>query len=763
MKLSIVIVNWNVRELLRKCLKSIEKYSFDTSEIIVVDNASNDGSADMVRENFSEVNYIKNTENRGFAAACNQGIKVAQGTYILFLNPDTQLQEESLAILTAFLDAHPNAGVVAPQLINTDGSIQPSVRKFPTIVSALRSFFHLPQRKDESFSETTEVEQPMGACLLVRRSVLETVGFFDEQFFLWFEEVDLCKRIYSAGYTLFYLPTAKVTHVGGTSFKQKKTGEKQKIFYTSFTYYLKKHLGWKAFIPRTMMQGYTIALSHPYTVIPCVGLLLVELFSYVGYHIPLVKSIGFLSVVMLTLFLSIRNLSYGILIAVGELVVGSKGYLFSFPLGTSEISVRIGIFCAIFIAWFFLILRRKGKDMFLFFQSPFLGWYLLLFLFVVWGMVQGVLQHNELGNIVRDANAWFYFFLIVPFADAIRTRKGIDQILEVATSVLWIQTIKVMFFFYVMTHQSFGADVIYPLYRWLRTTGVGEVTQFEWGGVRIFFQSQIYVIIALCMFFPWVWNFFKMREGGKRSIYQLWHTARTYCVICIGCIASIAVSFSRSFWAAMSGILLFLSLFTVRSPAAMFRTGATLALAKICALLFLGMIAFFPFPNATGGFGLETFTKRLEDLNSEAAAASRWNLLPLLENTIKQHPFMGYGFGKTVTYTSYDPRVRELNTAGTFTTFTFEWGYLDFIVKMGVGGLIAYCILLVMLFRSGLRISREHPTERVFISGLLLGLGVLMLIHVLTPYLNHPLGIAYIIFLSCVLDVVGGASSRVRG
>lgn len=760
MKLSIIIVNWNVSDLLQRCLSSIETYSLATPyEVIVIDNASQDGSEDMVRENFPTVNYIQNTENRGFATACNQGITIAQGEQILFLNPDTRLQEGSLSQLTSFLDTHPQAGLVAPQLIHDDGSIQPSVRTFPTIGTALRSFFHLPQKKDKSFSELTEVQQPMGACLLVRRRVLGRIGFFDETFFLWFEEVDLCKRIYDAGYTIYYLPSAWVTHVGGTSFKQKKTMDKQKIFYNSFAYYLKKHFGWKALVPRFLMQGYTMTLSHPYTIIPVIALFLVECVSYIGYHIPLIKSIGFLSIVILTCILSSKHLLYGILIAVSELIIGSKGYLFALPLGTSEISVRVGIFCAMFIAWFFTIVKVRGSGMFLFFRSPFFKWYLLLFLFVLWGIVHGFSQRNDIGNIVHDVNGWFYFFLIFPLYDALRTRKEIGKLLDVATSALCIQTLKVLFFFYVMTHQSFGVDIIYPLYRWLRTTGVGEVTQFEWGGVRVFFQSQIYVVIAFFMFLPWIWNFFETRNREKRIVDHLWRESKRWYLLSIGCIASIAVSFSRSLWAATSIMLLCAFLLKMKSRAIIIQTGISLTLAKICALLLLGMIAFFPFPSATGGFGLGTFTKRFEDLNSEAAAASRWNLLPVLGDAIRQHPFTGYGFGKTITYTSYDPRVRESNAAGTFTTFTFEWGYLDFIIKMGIGGFVAYCVLLIVLFRAGLTMFRKHTSDHIFISGLLLGLGVIVLVHVLTPYLNHPLGIAYVIVLSCILDTIRRESS----
>lgn len=215
-------------QTLRRELEAIE------SEVFVVDNASADGSADMVRASHSWVKLIANDANLGFAAANNQALKISTGDYVLLLNPDTELVPGAISELLEFFEKHPQAGIVAPQLINSDGSIQRSCRAFPTFLAMLYELLGLsklfPNHKlfgrykmlDFNHDQHREVDQPEGACLLLSRQVIEKVGILDEGYFMLFEEVDWCYRIKQAGFQIWFDPSAKVIHHYGQSIKQVK-------------------------------------------------------------------------------------------------------------------------------------------------------------------------------------------------------------------------------------------------------------------------------------------------------------------------------------------------------------------------------------------------------------------------------------------------------------------------------------------------------------------------------------------------------------
>ena len=223
---SIIIVSWNTRDLLRDCLRAVEGSAGTATEMIVVDNASSDGSATMVRAEFPGVRTIENPGNRGFAKACNQGLTVARGRYRMLLNSDTRVNPDALARLVAFMDAHPRAGACGPQLRHFDGTLQPSGRAFPTLLAAVIAITPVPmwvrrvtadrfERRD--YSRACEVDELTGAALCLRGEALDQVGVLDEDFFFFGEDVDLCWRLHKAGWTVTYLPEALVLHGWGGS------------------------------------------------------------------------------------------------------------------------------------------------------------------------------------------------------------------------------------------------------------------------------------------------------------------------------------------------------------------------------------------------------------------------------------------------------------------------------------------------------------------------------------------------------------------
>jgi len=258
--LLVVILSWNVRDLLRQCLESVASgrplsanYPPLTTEIIVVDNASSDGSVEMVRAEFPAVRLIANQTNRGYTGGNNDGIAAATGRYVMILNPDTRVLADALAAMVGYADAHPDVGVVGPQLLNPDGSVQSSRRRFPTLMTGLfestwlqplaprdvmRRYYVL-DRPDDMIQE---VDWLFGACFLVRREMIQQVGVLDEGFFMYSEEMDWCRRIRQAGWKVVYLPEAQVIHYGGKSSDQ-VAAQRHIYFQTSKVRYFRKHHG----------------------------------------------------------------------------------------------------------------------------------------------------------------------------------------------------------------------------------------------------------------------------------------------------------------------------------------------------------------------------------------------------------------------------------------------------------------------------------------------------------------------------------------
>ncbi len=234
MRLSILIVNYNAAAVLERCLNSIRAHLASIPhEVCVVDNASSDGSPEILRRRFPETKLLVNPANRGFAAALNQGLRSTTGTYVLWLNPDTELLDNGLVTLLDYFESHPNIGILGPQMVNPDGARQLSVRSFPSYRTA---FFHryalltrlFPENRysrqylhsDWSSDAVQAVDWISGACLLHRRAVSEKLGGLDERFFMYCEDVDFCLGARRAGWSTGYHPAARVLHHIGVSSRQ---------------------------------------------------------------------------------------------------------------------------------------------------------------------------------------------------------------------------------------------------------------------------------------------------------------------------------------------------------------------------------------------------------------------------------------------------------------------------------------------------------------------------------------------------------------
>lgn len=263
--LSIIIVNWNTRELLAKCLKSVsdEVQALDPLrvETLVVDNASTDSSAQMVQEQFPWVQLIENQTNVGFAHANNQAIRQSSGRYVLLLNPDTEVKPGALETLVHFMEAHPPAGAAGARLLNPDGSLQPSCYPAPTLSGEFWLLFHLDvlwpygtyRMADWDLDEHRAVDVIQGACLILRQKALDQIGLLDEGYFIYSEEVDFCHRLQKADWRLYWVPQAQVVHYGGQS-TQQVAAEMFLQLYRGKILYFRKHHG------RLAAQAYKLIL-----------------------------------------------------------------------------------------------------------------------------------------------------------------------------------------------------------------------------------------------------------------------------------------------------------------------------------------------------------------------------------------------------------------------------------------------------------------------------------------------------------------------
>lgn len=252
-KLSIITVGWNVSDLLRDALQSVDAARQTLAlEMIVVDSASSDDTPDMVEREFPWVQLIRCAENVGFPKGNNIGIAASSGEYVMLLNPDTVVLGDALNKLVDYMDAHPEVGGVGPKLLNPDGTVQSSRRRFPTFWTGLFESTwlqpHAPQRVLDHFyaldlpdEETAVVDWVMGAALVTRRTIVDAIGGLDEAYFMYSEELDWCRRIKDAGWEIVYLPSAEIVHHLGKSSEQAVTHRHINFNRAKLRYYRKYH------------------------------------------------------------------------------------------------------------------------------------------------------------------------------------------------------------------------------------------------------------------------------------------------------------------------------------------------------------------------------------------------------------------------------------------------------------------------------------------------------------------------------------------
>lgn len=246
-----MIVNWNTGTLLARCLDSVfaDAAGLDL-EVFIVDNASTDHSLDIVRAQFKQVKLIENRVNNGFARANNQALQQCTGRYCMLLNPDTVVKPGAIGTLISYMEKHPGVGATGPMMLNPDNSLQFSCSPAPTLRRETRRLLHFPGVRGDGYYPMDrwdtvtphKVDILLGACILLRHEVLESIGLLDEAYFMYTEEVDLCYRVGKAGWEIVWVPLAQVIHYGGQS-TQQASAEMFLHLYGSKMIFFRKHQG----------------------------------------------------------------------------------------------------------------------------------------------------------------------------------------------------------------------------------------------------------------------------------------------------------------------------------------------------------------------------------------------------------------------------------------------------------------------------------------------------------------------------------------
>ena len=446
-----------------------------------------------------------------------------------------------------------------------------------------------------------------------------------------------------------------------------------------------------------------------------------EILSLLAFKFPVLQLPFLIISGIAALVISFHNLEWGIYILFGELFFGSRGHLLEYNFGFITLSLRLVIFSSVFAAW--LIKAIKSRKSKVESQSQkFNILYGVLLAVIGFGIVNGLLRHNGLGNVFNDANAYLYLLIAPAVLSVIKSRKQVENLLDILAAAIVVIAAKTLILFFWFT---FALPGVATAYHWIISQDFGEITGDVGKASRVFMQSQFFALMGLFIF--------ALRE--KKN----W-------VVISAAILSIIMSLSRSFWLGLiaGGIFAFIMLLgyyrvNFKSVMTLGFKIALIAALEIGILLGIGSLG--------GGFA-DAVSSRGGNPATEAAGGARPLLLPELWKEVKEFPILGAGFGETVTYKSFLPdRITPKNPDGEITSYAFEWGYLDVALKAGILGLIIYLFFIVVIF--------ERGWGNFQTLGFLSALVALLALNITTPYLNHPLGIGYLILAAAAFKTDG--------
>jgi len=484
----------------------------------------------------------------------------------------------------------------------------------------------------------------------------------------------------------------------------------------------------------------------------------------VSFNVFLAGNSSFLVFIVLNLIVfvvSVYSLEYGFLIAVSELIISSKGYLFYGDFFGHIISIRMSIwFILVFLGFIFSLKKiyegYKKNNLYLSYRKLIKNIgddkvclsLLVLFLFVLVGVLQGVLNNSPV-DVFKDFNAYLYFLYFIPvyfiyLNKELGDLKKNNLITVIFSAIIWL-SLKTLFLLYYFSHNFLETMPI--IYKWVRDTGVGEITKMKYDFYRIFFQSHIFVsiffLILLTIFLSSKMDFAKNKK--RAVLFPSFLSVLSSVII---------VSYSRTNWLGL--FVVFVFLFTLLFVYGGFRNGIFSLLKSLLifllSVLILYLIVVIPIPNKGSHFEPGLLLDRASSIKGEAGVSSRWSLLPAMIDQIKKNPILGNGFGTEVTYKSFDPRVLSATGDGVYKTFSFEWGWLELWIKIGFLGMLSYLSLLAFLSYDFFKDFTKNK-DYIYLS-LSLSVILISVIHFFSPYLNHPLGIGYIILLLLIRKTI---------
>jgi|JI8StandDraft_1071087.scaffolds.fasta_scaffold06141_6 glycosyltransferase involved in cell wall biosynthesis len=714
-KISIVIPVLEHRAELRACLASLEKQTEKSLEVIVVD----DGSIDVVQqEDLDGVSYpaklIRFDENRGAPVARNTGLDLAKGEFMVFLDADADLPADALEVLLSILGAHPEASFAYPN--------------FRFGVKAFKSRpYDTEALKEKNYIHTS---------VLIRKSAAIR---FDESL-KKFQDWDYFLQLAAQGKKGIWIDRELMV------FQERKAAGMSR-WLPSFAYDVPWHaIGWTpAFIAwylkadKIIREKHALAprkkswLGEALFFATWLGVLLLA--AVIARVFPQTNNV--LTVLLVAVFgwLAYKSPAHGFALMAAEYVIGSKGGILKIgadAVNDGGLGIRQLFFFAFLGLWF---VREKWSVYWKFHTA----WvkerpvYLILVLTIAYGVIRGFTLGQPF--VLADANSWGVLLLAFPMYQLIRQNEEeiLRPLLTALAVGLAVNAGLSFLLFYIYSHDTGAIQV--PVYLFIRRSGIGEITRIFADGslYRVFIQSQIYWVLAFIV------SLFAHKTLPKKLRLG---------ILSVGT-AIIVISLSRSFFlgtGAAVGVWVLsmvadgLRLKNVKESFA--NVGWTTA-TGVAGLLLIAILAFFPIPPSKNGALDDALLNRFD--TGEAAAQSRWVLLPALTTEIAKNPILGSGFGKTVTYKSADPRIAA--TGKEYTTYAFEWGWHDLWLKLGAGVLVVMAWLLFVA--NEIRNAKIEPDLK---RGLIAAILALVVIHAFTPYVNHPLGILAVMMIEVYIS-----------
>lgn len=490
------------------------------------------------------------------------------------------------------------------------------------------------------------------------------------------------------------------------------------------------------------------------------------IFSFISYSYQDFNNIAFFVYVILFSFIAYKNLKAGMLIVLAELIIGSKGYILFFTTSGFQVSLRIAFFVILFSIWLSKLLvdlinnkfsnskSTNTINYFSFRKSRFFKYYFIFFVILFFTFILGILGGNGFSDAFFDMNGFLFLLYLLPFYDLFKNEDDYYDLLSTCLASILILISFTLFSLWIFSH--INPFYLSNLYNWLFDFGISEVTNMSYGFYRIFMQSQIYIsgtIIFLVSIFAYKFSYSKVK------IKNLLDKESLFIILLVLASVSTILSFSRSFWVGIivSFVSIFIILFIIRNKKtrlfySFFRTSLLILTSFVLAYGFI--FIFTNFPQGSSSSFTSELNKRLSNPTKEAAGSSRMNMLKPLYEEIKDNFIVGGGFGYKITYESADPTNIANNVGAMYTTYALEWGYFDTLLKFGIFGFLIFIyFILALLYLSIKNINKiKNEDNRIVAFGLTLVFLFILVVNFFTPYLNHPLGIGFIIVYITYLD-----------